>query len=58
MPLRALLPETTLIRDPFDRTQQRDKPVESAEDKSLGRIALQHIELMPENQDFRFKPRS
>jgi hypothetical protein len=32
--------------------------VESAENKSLRAVALQHIDLMPQNQDFRFKPRS
>jgi hypothetical protein len=32
--------------------------VESAENKSLGGIPSQHINLLPENQDFRFKPRS
>src|SRR5437016_9036099 len=32
--------------------------VESAESKSLRGIAPQHIDLLPENQDFRLKPRS
>jgi hypothetical protein len=32
--------------------------VESAENKSLAGIAPQHIDLMAQNQDFRFKPRS
>ena len=32
--------------------------VESAENKSLRGIAPQHIDLLPENQDFRLKPYS
>jgi hypothetical protein len=31
--------------------------VESAENKSLPGFASQHIDLLPEDQDFRFKPR-
>jgi hypothetical protein len=31
--------------------------IESAENKSLRGIAPQHIYLLPENEDFRFKPR-
>jgi hypothetical protein len=32
--------------------------VESAENKSLRASTPQHIDLLPENQDFRFKPHS
>jgi hypothetical protein len=31
--------------------------VESPENRSLRGFAPQHIDLLPENQDFRFKPR-
>jgi hypothetical protein len=34
------------------------QPVEGPENKSLRGLALQHINLLPENQDFRRKPHS